>query len=253
MENEFKVFFWIVTSIMFFSVFTVLLVVVLYSKRTYRMKQKESEVLLKATLEAERQERNRIAADLHDGISGDLIALQNLVTVLYDKQSDGFNKGILSEVSAILSNTLKNVQSISYNLMPPMLESYGLLSTLKNYFERIQRLHAIKIIQDYPSDVPDISTSDAYELYRTIQELTTNMIKHGKADLINFTITLEAKRLVFEICDNGTSFDFYKNVRQSTGMGLKNIVSRIRKSNAKLVQLPVEKGNKIRVHIEINE
>src|SRR5690606_35894925 len=151
MENEtgLKIFFWIVTAIMLFCVITVLLVVVLHNRRIFKIKQKESEALLKAVLEAEQRERKRIAKDLHDDISGDLNALQNLVTILYDKQQDSFSKEILYEASSVLSNTLKNVQNISYNLMPPMLESYGLISTLKSYFERIKKLHNVEIIQDY--------------------------------------------------------------------------------------------------------
>jgi len=254
MENEtgLKIFFWIVTAIMLFSVITVLLVMVLYNKRTYRMKQKESEILLKATLEAERQERKRIAADLHDDISGNLNALQNLVTILYDKQQDPFNKEILYETSSMLSNTLKSVQNISYNLMPPMLESYGLIPTLKSYFKRIEKLHTIEVIQKYQTEDMPISSSDAYELYRTIQELTTNMIKHGKSDRIILSVSSENKTLLFEICDNGHSFDFYRSSKETTGMGLKNIASRILNANAKLKQFPVEKGNKIQIFLDIN-
>ena len=254
MENEtgLKIFFWIVTAIMLFSVITVLLVMVLYNRRTYRMKQKESETFLKAVLEAEQRERNRIAADLHDGISGDLNAFQNLLTLLYDKQEDTFCKELLYEALSMLSNTLENVQSISYNLMPPMLESYGLIPTLNSYFKRIKKLHNIEVIQNYETEDLNISSSDAYELYRSIQELTTNMIRHGKSDRIIFSILIKNEILIFEICDNGKPFDFYKSSKETTGMGLKNITSRILNSNAKLKQQPAEKGNKIQIILHNN-
>lgn len=255
MENEIglKIFFWIVTAIMLFCVITVLLVVVLHNRRIFKIKQKESEALLKAVLEAEQRERKRIAKDLHDDISGDLNALQNLVTILYDKQQDSFNKEILYEASSVLSNTLENVQNISYNLMPPMLESYGLISTLKSYFERIKKLHNVEIIQDYQKEDLNISSSDAYELYRTIQELTTNMMKHGMSDKIAFSVFCKNNKLVFEICDNGSSFDFYKSSKTTTGMGLKNIASRMLDLKANLIQLPAKKGNKIQILIDVKQ
>lgn len=255
MENEtgLKIFFWIVTAIMLFCVITVLLVVVLHNRRIFKIKQKESEALLKAVLEAEQRERKRIAKDLHDDISGDLNALQNLVTILYDKQQDSFNKEILYEASSVLSNTLENVQNISYNLMPPMLESYGLISTLKSYFERIKKLHNVEIIQDYQKEDLNISSSDAYELYRTIQELTTNMMKHGMSDKIAFSVFCKNNKLVFEICDNGSSFDFYKSSKTTTGMGLKNIASRMLDLKANLIQLPAKKGNKIQILIDVKQ
>jgi len=255
MENEtgLKIFFWIVTAIMLFCVITVLLVVVLHNRRIFKIKQKESEALLKAVLEAEQRERKRIAKDLHDDISGDLNALQNLVTILYDKQQDSYNKEILYEASSVLSNTLENVQNISYNLMPPMLESYGLISTLKSYFERIKKLHNVEIIQDYQKEDLNISSSDAYELYRTIQELTTNMMKHGMSDKIAFSVFCKNNKLVFEICDNGSSFDFYKSSKTTTGMGLKNIASRMLDLKANLIQLPAKKGNKIQILIDVKQ
>lgn len=255
MENEtgLKIFFWIVTAIMLFCVITVLLVVVLHNRRIFKIKHKESEALLKAVLEAEQRERKRIARDLHDDISGDLNALQNLVTILYDKQQDSFSKEILYEASSVLSNTLENVQNISYNLMPPMLENYGLISTLKSYFERIKKLHNVEITQDYQKVDLNISSTDAYELYRTIQELITNIMKHGMSDKITFSIFCKNNKLVFEICDNGSSFDFYQSSKTTTGMGLKNIASRMLDLKAKLIQLPAEKGNKIQIVIDVKQ
>lgn len=255
MENEtgLKIFFWIVTAIMLFCVITVLLVVVLHNRRIFKIKQKESEALLKAVLEAEQCERNRIARDLHDDISGDLNALQNLVTILYDKQQDSFSKEILYEASSVLSNTLENVQNISYNLMPPMLESYGLISTLKSYFERIKKIHNVEITQDYQKVDLNISSTDAYELYRIIQELTTNIMNHDMSDKITFSVFCKNNKVVFEICDNGIPFDFYKSSKTTTGMGLKNIASRMLDLKANLIQLPTEKGNKIQILIDVKQ
>lgn len=252
MENEtgLKIFFWIVTAIMLFSVITVLLVIVLYNKRTYRMKQKESKTLISASFEAERMERKRIAADLHDDVSGDLNAIQYYITKLSEQKEGTIKKVELEKVSSILSKTLNHIQNISYNLMPPMLQDYGLILTLQSYFGRISHIYTIEITQEYYLKELDLSTTQSYELFRAIQELTTNMIKHGDANKISFSISMQDDSVFFDVYDNGVSFDFYQSSKSSKGMGIKNIISRLSNIDAKLVQFPVDQGNKFRITLK---
>lgn len=252
MENEtgLKLFFWIGTAIMFFSVISVVLIVSLYHNQIHKRNKKESDKLLEISLESEKKERKRIAKDLHDSISGDLSAVQNYITLLSRKDQDHFNKPIFQEVELSLEKILNNVQNISYNLMPPMLETLGLISTLRSYFKRVRNLNKVTITEQYQSENIAINSSDAYELYRIIQELMTNLIKHGESDKIIFNLFEKEKTYIFEIIDNGTSFDFYKSLKEPAGMGLKNITSRAKHIDAKLIQLPTERGNKIQIHFK---
>lgn len=252
MENEIgiKWFFWIGTVVMFFSVLITILTVVLYRNKILNLNKKEAENLLKSSLESEKQERKRIASDFHDSVSGDLNAVQNYLTILANQEKDSFNKSVFQEAETALSHIIENVQDISYNLMPPTLETLGLTSTLRTYFERVQKLNKVKINEKYQSECENISSFDAYEIYRIIQELVTNIIKHGKSQQINFTIYEQNKMYIFEISDSGIPFDFYKSVKEPYGMGLKNISSRIKFINAKLIQTPIEKGNKIQIFLK---
>ena len=81
MENEesLSLLFWISTSVMLFLAIAILLITLIYHKKTGNIKQRESEILLKATLEAEKKERKRIASDFYDSISGDLSAIRNYI------------------------------------------------------------------------------------------------------------------------------------------------------------------------------
>ncbi len=252
MENEtgLKWFFWIGTATMLFSVLGTILTVVLYRNKIHKINRKESENLLKFSLESEKKERKRIASDFHDSVSGDLSAVQNYITILANKEKDSFNKSVFQEVETALGNIIENVQDISYNLMPPTLETLGLLSTLRGYFERVRKWNNVTINEEYQSECEKISSSDAYEIYRIVQELVTNMIKHGNSQQISFTVYEQEKTYIFEINDNGILFDFYKSVKEPYGMGLKNITSRIKSINAKLIQTPIEKGNKIQIFLK---
>lgn len=247
MENEtgLKWVFWTGTAIMLFSVWATILTIVLYRNKIHKINRKESENLLKSSLESEKKERKRIASDFHDSVSGDLSAVQNYVTILANKEKDSFNKSVFQEIENALGNVIENVQDISYNLMPPTLETLGLSSTLRTYFERVQKWNNVIINEEFQSECEKVSSSEAYEIYRIVQELVTNSIKHGNSQQVNFTVYEKEKTYIFEISDNGIPFDFYKSVKKTYGMGLKNITSRVKSINAKLVQTPVEKGNKI--------
>jgi signal transduction histidine kinase len=252
MENEtgIKIFFWIGTAIMLLSVLGIVLIVLLYRTKVHDMNRKESDALLHITLETEKKERKRIASDLHDSVSGDLSAVQNYITILYRKEKDDFKKSIFLEVESTMSNILANIGNISYNLMPPMLDTLGLVSTLKSYFERVRKWNEIAINEEYYAENIDISSAQGYELYRIIQELVTNAIKHGKCSCIDFAIRDKSKYIILEVTDDGNSFDFYKSLKVSYGMGLKNITSRIKYIGAQLMQIPVEKGKKIQIHLK---
>jgi len=246
-EVQIKLFFWIGTFVMVFLAVGIILISVIYKARVDRLNRKKSESLLKASLDSEKRERQRIASDLHDGLSGDLSAVKNFIALLNNKEEDYSKKEILQEVSTVLTHALSNVQNISYNLMPPLLESYGLVPTLKSYFDRIKKSNNITIKQHYFSDVIEIPSSEAYEIYRIVQELTTNMIKHGNSQQISISITLDQNTLLFEITDDGAAFDFNEKLQSSLGMGLKNISSRIKHIDAKLLQQSVSIGNKFQI------
>ncbi|MCT4317810.1 hypothetical protein CMT34_17465 [Elizabethkingia anophelis] len=252
-EIGLKYFFWIGTVVMALSALGVILLITIYRNKVHKLKRKESDSLLNISLNSEKRERKRIASDLHDSISGDLSAVQNYVTILHNKEKDSFNKGILLEIETAIDNILQNVQDISYNLMPPMLDSLGIVSTLRSYFERVKKWSGITITEQYLTENTSIPSSDAYEVYRIIQELTTNMIKHGKPDHIIISVYNVGEAVVFEIQDNGISFNFSRSVKDPLGMGLKNITSRVRHINANLIQRPVEKGNKIQIHVNVKE
>ncbi|MDT0294845.1 sensor histidine kinase [Mesonia ostreae] len=251
-ESGLKLFFWIGTAIMVGLTLMVLLLTVIYQKKVHKIKQKEAENLLRVSLESEKRERKRVASDLHDSVMGDLNAIRNYMTVLSNEEQHSASpqNPLLQEVETALRKMQENIQEISYNLMPPLLESSGLTSTLENYFDRIKKWNKLNITAKYQSNDIAIPSSIAYELYRIVQELTTNMLKYGKIRNITFSIEKDENILTITVIDDGVPFDFYKNLKNSSGMGLKNIMSRLKQVEASLVQVSVDKGNKIVISLK---
>src|SRR5690625_5802132 len=100
---------------MFFLALGVLLFVVLYRNKLHKIKRRESEQILEASIESERRERKRIAMDLHDGISGDLSAIQNYIAILHRKEKDHSKIVIFQEVEEALAHTLQDRKSTRLN------------------------------------------------------------------------------------------------------------------------------------------
>ncbi len=243
--------FWFGTAIIFISVLSVVLIVIIYQNRMLKIKDQQSKAKLDAALESEKQERSRIASDLHDGVSGDLNAVRNYIAILSKSLEDRQAIHLLSDMEEAVENAIGNVQCISYNLMPPLLESHGLIITLQSFLTRVKKSENILIDEFYQADFVNISPQYAYEIYRIVQELISNTIKHGKANHLLIQITIDIDRLLISITDNGKEFNLAENLKSSRGMGLKNIAARMMKLNASLEHEFLNEHNvtKIKYHV----
>jgi signal transduction histidine kinase len=252
MENEqsLSLLFWVSTSVMLLLAIGFLFITFIYHKKTSSIKQKESENLLRATLETEKNERHRIASDFHDSVSGDLSAIRNFINILYQKESNNQDKPVLNEIKHSLDIMMTNVKHINYNLMPPLLDSLGFLPALKDFADRTQRLNNIKISTQFRISKLNITTSTAYQLFRILQEITSNALKHNEVSQISFEVCRRSDDVIIEITDDGHAFNFFKNLKQSRGLGLKNILSRINNINAVLEQVEATNGNKLIIKID---
>jgi signal transduction histidine kinase len=136
--------------------------------------------------------------------------------------------------------------------MPPLLDSAGLIATLKDYAERIQRLNNIEISTKFKIKDLDITTSDAYQLFRVIQEITSNALNHNEVSQISYEVYRKSNDVYIEISDDGYPFDFFNRLKTSNGLGLRNILSRVNNINADLKQTELSGGNKLIIKLKRN-
>ncbi len=251
MENEegLKILFWIGTTVMLLLGLGLLIISLIYHKKASSIKQKEAANLLKATLETEKKERDTLASDIHDGVKGDIGALKNYITILEGMANSAIEQEILNEIKLALDSTMTSIKSINYNLMPPLLQTGGFIAAVNDYFQRIEKFNSIKTSLIDDSKGFSLNTSDSYQLFRVIQEMTTNTINHNTSDSISLNISNNETGLNLEFMDNGQHFDFFKRIKESTGMGLKNIISRLNYINAKLLQEESIEGNHFIIEI----
>ncbi|MFD2891720.1 sensor histidine kinase [Flavobacterium chuncheonense] len=207
------------------------------------MKRKEAELMLKTSLESEKKERQRIAADIHDGVSGDLNAIRNFISILLKTEQDVEKQEMFAEIKSGVEAALENTRIVSYKLMPPLLEKEGFIVALQDYFERLNSKNSAVFSLNFNSRYVDMTNEMAYELFRVLQEFTTNMMKYGNVSEAKVNVMDEAQALKITIQDNGTPYNFKEMYLNSKGTGLKNINSRLKVIEANLIQNEVTDGN----------
>ncbi|MFK7784878.1 MAG: sensor histidine kinase [Crocinitomicaceae bacterium] len=209
-----------------FSIFlaTLLVIAVIYSKNTIvktELAKKQLEidhqkVLVEQLIEVQEEERNRIARELHDGVNAKLATV-----LLFVAQPSG--KIDANSVSASIKEAMQISRRISYDLLPPTLESFGLKGALFELFEEIQEKSEIEVTIQLADEVDDVPQKKQLHVYRIIQESLQNSIKYAEATAIDLIANFDEK-LVVIYQDNGKGMDFESTPQ--LGLGLKNIVAR---------------------------
>jgi two-component sensor histidine kinase len=182
--------------------------------------------LIRKELEAIEQERKRIAKDLHDSVGTDFSAIKMMVSQVLKKHNEPKSE----EIETQFQSTIQDIKSIIYGLSPPGLERYGLMAGLKNYVDKLNGSIAVTIqLETFGPEIKN--TNITITVFRIIQELISNSLKHSKANIISLHINSfeDLINIVYE--DNGKGFTWQD---QGKGLGLYNIESRLQSLNGQL-------------------
>lgn len=179
------------------------------------------ENLLHAALQSQEEERKRIGRDLHDDVGS---ALSNLRMVLGKSASDTGN----TTYKPLIDNIMTTVRNISHTLSPPGLELFGLEHTLHELCDTYNLSGELQLTMENNSgqDIDIIGKERSLTLYRVIQELLSNTIKHAKASAVDIGIHKPDEHN-FEVVytDNGKGMD--ATAIKRSGMGMQNIEGRL--------------------------
>jgi two-component system, NarL family, sensor kinase len=220
---------------------TVLLIRNSRAKSNLEIEQQKQRAAI-MVVESEQKERMRIARELHDGIGQKLTVLKLYASAEPEKNSKQLQ---------LLDNTIQEVREISHKMIPEIL-SLGLMSALKDLCYKINDggmiqcqftcEEAVKTIQL----APDIELS----IYRIVQEVLNNMLKHAEANVIQVVLKSNDQKLHIHISDNGKGFDVNK-IKQSSGIGWSNIFTRARIINAEIDVNSNHQGTQIDLNLHI--
>jgi signal transduction histidine kinase len=210
--------------------------------------------LLHAIFEGQEIERRRLSSDLHDGLGQYISALG---FSMYRLEQDCKKLNIakpdkaLRDVQALITRAGQELKSVTYNLSPQHLEQYGLLVAARDYCRQIATLYGIKV-SFRTRNVKDRLTPDLeIALYRLLQELLNNIIKHAAAKRAEVSIVKAGPLLMLSVSDDGNGI---KSAHKKNGLGLQNIASRIRSYNGKIIiNTKTGKGTGVTISIPVKQ
>jgi len=168
------------------------------------------------------RERTRMAADLHDEVGPVLSAVKLRISSL-----DLHNEADEEEVKKTndqIDNLLKRMREISFDLMPNSLIRKGLPAAINEFVEYCSKSSPLQI--KFSFTPTSLSQQQSINLYRIIQEIIHNTIKHAKATELLMELRQDKDGIVLQTQDNGIGFNYDTKSKEATGLGLRNLISR---------------------------
>jgi len=196
--------------------------------------------------QAEEREKKKIARELHDGLGQQLVLLNLLFQNITPKQEE---EAQFKDISSLLQSSIRSIKEIAYALNPPELE-HGFLNAIDRFANRINSIGEIKFIVKIQKGIDEKSLDnvDRINLFRVIQELINNTLKHSKATEMTFVMEKSSDQIFISLEDNGIGFDIET---AQTGMGMQNIQYRMKMSNIKC-EYNSKIGTGVKVRMTIN-
>lgn len=216
------------------------------------LEMEQKKITTQAVMQAEEDERKRIAGDLHDSVAQKMVvaklnleALGNQLTEL-----DEPKKKIYTNINTLLEESTTEVRNLSHSMMPQSFALSGLANTIRTFLEKISH-PGLNIQFSAEGDFTNIPENKALMIYRILQECVQNVLKHAKATKLDVSIIIENNEIDMIIEDNGVGFG-PGNTAAIQSNGLKNVHSRIQYLNGKYeIDSSVDNGTILAFYIPL--
>jgi two-component system, sensor histidine kinase LadS len=199
-------------------------------------------------------ERKRLSGEFHDSIGQNLLVIRNRILLMLKQNQTNGQKEKLDGLAAITSETLDEIRDISQNLRPTTLDTIGLTASLSNMLARLKRSTEIKIEVVCPQNIDEIVAKELeINVYRILQELMSNVLKHSKASHATVTITQNGHQLLIQIKDDGVGFDTLKMALTNAGNGFTSIKERVKILRGDMtINSEIQKGTTVDIILPID-
>ena len=225
-----------------------------YQQNLLNLKEEQQNELIKAAVRSEESERHRISEELHDEVGALLSATKLYLSNLHDKYGHEDN-AIYKKSLELLDESINKVRSISHNLHSGILKELGLNEALQSFMQKLNQPGKLNVITELDESYNSKNPESDISIYRMIQELCGNIIKHSRASELKITSHIQNNILSFTIQHNGKGLsqeEFEKLRYEGKGLGLKNIQNRIILLKGKINFQSDATENTITLHVPVN-
>ncbi|BAV08635.1 sensory box histidine kinase [Filimonas lacunae] len=218
--------------------------------QTYQFEKQMEISRLTYTIQGEEKERRRIAAELHDGIVGLLVAAKINLN-LVKKEYHFSNESNFTEGLQLIDQAASDLRKTAHNMMPEILMQDGLLKALEQFCNSIAANNTTSIYFEIVGTPVKLKSSLELALYRIVQELVHNIIKHARATEAMIQINFFENELSITVEDNGVGMDVHTTTQ---GIGIKSIYDRVKAINGNItIESGYSKGTSIYINLDLHK
>jgi len=198
---------------------------IIAAEKIKQLEEEKKHLAARFLVEGEERERKRVAMELHDNLGVLLSATKMQFSEIRDKDPDSAE--LITKATKYLEQASSDVRKISHNLMPGLLTKLGLFEALEELFENLDEQEGIDAFMDVVGPKNRLDENIEIMIYRMVQEIVNNTLKHAAATKIDLTIIIDQNELNISYADNGKGFDVEKTLQQKS-LGLQSIQSRVK-------------------------
>lgn len=183
--------------------------------------------IISAIIEGEEKERKRVAQELHDGLGQVISALKMQIEMVRKKLKGKEHEHQLDQSISLIMDAISEYRAISHNLLPPILEDSNLPTVLHTLCDRVNAGDKCKAIFRCSNFTIRPDKIVIREMYRISQELLNNATRHSGCKKIDVTLQEDSSNIIITVEDDGNGFDVDESKMKSSGIGLKNLFTRV--------------------------
>jgi len=223
-------------------------------KKIAELEKERLYLAARSVMEGEEAERSRLASDLHDGLGGLLSGIKiNLSSMKGNAVITHENVNAFNHALSLLDTSISELRRIAHNMMPETLNHYGLKTALEDFCTQVSPAGQPVLGLQFFGDEIRFTKEIELTMYRIVQELVNNALKHSGATHINIQLFSEPNRLFAQVTDNGKGFDPAMIEKERKGKGIDNIRDRVTAINGKFeIWSQPGQGAEITVEMELS-
>lgn len=205
--------------------------VIQYQLQLKEVNEAQQKKLTLAAIASEEAERKRISAELHDEVGALLSTVKLYLSQVQPEHlnSDGKVK-LLNQSKELLDESIRTVRNISSNLQPMLIADFGLESTVQHFCNKINQPPVFTVTLTVEEALERMPADKELAIFRIVQEITNNIIKHAQANYIHYSLVQKTDMLEVYFEYNGTGLnqqEYEQKLYHSQGLGLKNMQNRL--------------------------
>lgn len=201
-----------------------------YHKHLQQLKEEQQELLIEAAVRSEESERLRIAEALHDEMGALLFSAKLHFQNIRLNEEHEDNSALYSKGQELLDMAIQKIRGISHNLHSSILQEFGLMEAIRDFIQKTVDEHLIEASVELENCYTTVPRENVVSVYRTVQELMNNILRHAHPKKIRVSGTINANSLVLTIFHNGeglTQQQFEELRYRKDSMGFKIIQNRL--------------------------